>query len=693
MAKLTIDVVREFLLPMQGQEVTLDQLRHELGIEKNLPNGALNSAFDDIRTIVFHLVEQRIVSPSGKRGYYKVIKQVWPVRVFLPDRETRPPFTLMFPQDRDRQVEMDFAQDIVIREGDIVLISGLSNFGKALRNGTSVLTPNGWLSIDNLVIGDTIFDSDGRATIVQGVYPQGFRHCYRFTFNDGTFIDSDDEHLWQIQTNYSRLVKLTGHKNPNKSWHQWSILSTNKIVNLCGIGEISPRRRFIIPNNEPIQFQGRTVILDPYLLGLLLGDGGLGEYTPKISTVSPEIIAYIKELGIHVNHISKCDYRLLGISKQIRNLGLTGTKSDTKFVPRDYLFNDITTRTAVLQGLMDTDGYMHKNSQSIEYSTCSKQLANDVTFLVRSLGGRCKTYNYDSHYTKNGQRFDAKTKYRVNIKIDNLNLFRLERKAKRYKGFVKTSQRVIRRIDDIGVDMTTCIRIDSPTGLFVAKDFIVTHNTTLCLNFCGENINQHPILMGNEYTQIVPSELDPTKTDYVPSPRFTNRLEAMNWVEWVDVDGNDKFTLLPVWEDYAEHIVKDRINIIDWINLPGEYYGISPLMEGIKHAIGRGIGIIALQKNEGNTAGRGGSMTRDFADCELLLDKFGDNDVLLTIGKVKEYNKRVIGRTFAYSIVNSGMSIVNFREVRKCPKCHGFGVIKGQQCDSCDGNKYIEGGV
>ncbi len=207
--------------------------------------------------------------------------------------------------------------------------------------------------------------------------------------------------------------------------------------------------------------------------------------------------------------------------------------------------------------------------------------------------------------------------------------------------------------------------------------------TTLCLNFCGENIDKNPVLMGNEYTSLVESE-------YVPSPRFFNRLEAMDWVEWVNKEGNDKFTLLPVRNDYAEHIVKDKINIIDWINIEGEYYMISPVTEAIKKQLGKGVGIIALQKNEGNTAGRGGAPTRDFADLELLVDKFGKSDVLLTIGKVKEYKNPIIGKTYVYSIVDQGVKIVGFREVKKCPVCWGKGYKGDKECPTCLGKKFID---
>ncbi len=212
--------------------------------------------------------------------------------------------------------------------------------------------------------------------------------------------------------------------------------------------------------------------------------------------------------------------------------------------------------------------------------------------------------------------------------------------------------------------------------------------TTLALHFCGENIKYNPILMGNEYTTRVGDT-----EDYEPTPRFLNRLDNMDWVRWTNGDGMDNFTLLPVKEDYAEHIVKDRINIIDWINLDAsKLYGISKVEEDIKAELGRGIGIIVLQKGEGDMA-RGGQFTKDFIDCELLIDKFTEHESMLTIGKVKEYTKSVMGRKFAFGIFQ-GVKITNFREITKCNICYGKGWKKSGNtnipCDDCMKTGYVD---
>jgi len=182
---------------------------------------------------------------------------------------------------------------------------------------------------------------------------------------------------------------------------------------------------------------------------------------------------------------------------------------------------------------------------------------------------------------------------------------------------------------------------------------------------------------GNEYTKLV-------NDIYVPDQRFLNRLRDIDGIEWLDEEGNDKLTLLPVMGDYAEHIVPDRLNIIDWINLDAnQLYGISKVMEDIKANLGKGVAVVALQKSAGADAGRGGQFTKDFTDCELLLDGWDNtDDTLLTIGTIKEKTKPIMGKTYIFSHWN-GARIINFREVRKCPKCFTRGYTKMGPCDNC----------
>ena len=251
-------------------------------------------------------------------------------------------------------------------------------------------------------------------------------------------------------------------------------------------------------------------------------------------------------------------------------------------------------------------------------------------------------------------------------------------------------------------DIDTMMEMDFAKDVVIREGDLVTvggvksvGKTHLALNFIGENINIHPVLMGNEYTII----LEDGKNDV--AQRFYKRLKVMSitnadnggWIEWRDEMGNDKFTLLPVDSDYAEHIVKNRLNIIDWIDLDGSrLYDIGHLLKGVKKNLGRGVGIVFLQKSGANIDPRGGQFVRDYSDLEIILDNFGDSDVLLTIRGCKEMTAPILGKTYAYhlSFKDSGTQTHNFREVKKCPACKGTGYTKQQKCEMCWGLKFVE---
>jgi len=274
--------------------------------------------------------------------------------------------------------------------------------------------------------------------------------------------------------------------------------------------------------------------------------------------------------------------------------------------------------------------------------------------------------------------------------------YKVVRQVQRVRVFIKDRERRppfnlrFPRDFDTGMEMSFSEQIVIREGDIITIGGVSNYGKTcLALNFCAENIDHLPILMGNEYTTRV-GDTD----EYEPTPRFLNRLDSMDWVEWVNGTGEDKFILLPVKEDYAEHIVKDRINIVDWINLEGgRLYEISRVMDDIKAEVGRGIPILVLQKDASSDAPRGKSFAKDFTDCELLIDKFTETESMLTIGKVKEYTGYVIGRKYAFGIFQ-GVKITNFREIVKCNLCYGKGWKKAgntsMPCDDCRRTGYVD---
>ncbi len=362
--------------------------------------------------------------------------------------------------------------------------------GRAQPYFSSILTPRGYVPIGNLHVGDNVVGADGAPTRVVGVYPQGRKEIFRVTMQDGASTLCCAEHLWAVYTRDDR--------RRNKDFR---VLETREISERLRCAHY---HRFELPLiSAPVQFPSRAVPLDPYALGLLLGDGCLtGKTTPSFSTSDVELAHALGAAleGVDVAWKSGVDYVLRNahggrggiivanpVTAVLRDLGLCGTRSSTKFVPEAYLYNTADVRLAVLQGLLDTDGgpvVQTGRTCRIQYGTASTRLRDDVIFLVRSLGGiaysRCRPAAGRPPGRARGRAvrhvWDA---HLLDIRLPtSLQPFRLLRKRARYQehggGHLA---RYVDRIERVGEHEAVCIRVDAPDSLYVTDDCIVTHNT------------------------------------------------------------------------------------------------------------------------------------------------------------------------------------------------------------------------
>ena len=340
--------------------------------------------------------------------------------------------------------------------------------GKSLKNGEPVLTIDGFKPIEEITVGDVVFDGNGQQTTVTGVYPQGIREIYRIKFDDGTHVDCDGEHLWKT---IIRQGKEKG--NPR-------IKSTNDM--LSEYGEKPPVfARWRIPKAPIIEIEKKDIPIDPYTLGAILGDGHIYGSNSFVSftTADREILEYLICDGIStLSH--KFGYGLKGLSQQIISLSLNGKTCENKFIPNDYLFNNYDCRLSVLKGLMDTDGSVDKRDGTCEFNSASKELAEGLAFIVRSIGGQAKIRKRSSFYRNDeGEKVQCLDSYRVRV-ISPVCPFRLERKAIYWKKRERISfDRYVHTIKKIGSYHATCIRVDSDDHTFLTRNNIVTHNSQL----------------------------------------------------------------------------------------------------------------------------------------------------------------------------------------------------------------------
>lgn len=365
-----------------------------------------------------------------------------------------------------------------------LFLSGAYGSGKAQPKTSKVLTPNGWVKMGDISIGDTVITGNGNPTKVLEIHPQGEQDIYGIWFTDKTYTECTIDHLWEVWTNDTK-----GRNNPNK------ILPLSKIINNYIGNDGYPI--YFIPIANNIEFTPVDIKIHPYLLGLILGDGGISNNTINFTTADLEIIEYIKNIlpdGITViKRSGKYGYGISGrmgkenpITRYLREYNLMGFTAEHKFIPNKYKYNTIETRLQVLQGLFDTDGSVSGKS-NIDYITVSYQLALDVQELVQSLGGRATlSIKENTYYTYKGERKKGLTAYRIYAKLpNNIIPFRLSRKADIIRNNLKYRQREVTRgikhIELVGRKDAQCITVEDNSGLYITDNYIVTHNSmSLC---------------------------------------------------------------------------------------------------------------------------------------------------------------------------------------------------------------------
>jgi replicative DNA helicase len=374
-----------------------------------------------------------------------------------------------------------------LQDGDLIIVAGRPSMGKANPLDAKVRTPHGWSEMGALQVGDALASIDGRPSIVTGVYPQGVRQVYRISFSDGRSAEACAEHLWRV---YYR------------DWPQPRILSTQKLLEM--LGKKRYQHRLWIDQVSGDFGTSEPLPVDPWVLGALLGDGSLSGHTIFFTTADEEMVERMAELvapavGMHKHMGSRHDWTLSRtraeagrnrwgwsphpLQKALRELGLWGLHSYEKHIPRLYRNACRQARLSLLQGLLDTDGWVEKFG-AVRFCTTSYRLARDVVELVRSLGGCCTLTDKRTTYTYAGAVKAGRIAYVLNISHpDPRSLFRISHKRDRLPERPTRLRRpVITSIVPSRVVPTQCISVSHPSKLYIIDDYVVTHNTSLALN-------------------------------------------------------------------------------------------------------------------------------------------------------------------------------------------------------------------
>ena len=284
----------------------------------------------------------------------------------------------------------------MFKDKDTTVIYAPAGAGKFLRNDARIYTPTGYTLMGDIKVGDVVLDGWGNPCKVQGVFPQGRRPMYKILFSDRTHLDVGAEHL--------NVVYRYNQDKKKKEYYVVNPVELKELVDNAGKQTI----RVDIPKVKG--FVSKDVPVDPYLLGSLIGNGGL-TCDMRFTNSEEDVLLKVKDkLSLYdctLVHIGKYDYRIVACGNgekrrefrdKLKTLG-SHVKSIEKHIPSQYLYNTFETRLELLRGLIDTDGYISKGGK-IVFTTSSSRLSEDFAELCRSLGIRDTVSEKQGKYIK-----------------------------------------------------------------------------------------------------------------------------------------------------------------------------------------------------------------------------------------------------------------------------------------------------
>ena len=369
--------------------------------------------------------------------------------------------------------------------GDLIILAARPGMGKAQPLDSMVLTASGWKPMGSLRLGEALASVDGGPSQVAGIFPQGEKQIYRITFSDGRSAECCGEHLWKVRY---------------RDWDSDRIISTDDLRSMLTRKRYAGRLSIDLFAGD---FGAESELpIDPWMLGIIIGDGNLCSGQVRFSSKDAEIIERVASLlpaGLRLSQAGGYDYRISSppsggrpnpVKDALKGLGLFGLRSHEKFIPRAYLEASRSQRWELLRGLMDSDGWAEKFG-AIRLTTSSARLADDICTLVRSLGGVCSVKERSVTYTYKGERKAGRNGFTCRIRFENgYEAFSLKRKAERAVRKSGTVRLTIRSIEASRVADAQCISVSHPSRLYITDEFVVTHNTALALHLAHRSLRR-----------------------------------------------------------------------------------------------------------------------------------------------------------------------------------------------------------
>ncbi len=360
--------------------------------------------------------------------------------------------------------------------GNLEVICGPMWSGKCLGEDTPILMHNGIIkSVQDIKQGDIIMGDDSSPRNVLSIC-SGESELFKVTPSFGDPYVVNDEHILSLKCSFAPK-KYENTVNPK--------FKKGKVVNISVkdfLAESKSFRSYYKGYRVGVEFKHTDVPLDPYILGIWLGDGT--SKVPEITSIDIEVINALKDyangIGLFVRNYKISYHVTTGVSgrknhftETLRLLNVFGNKH----IPFLYKSNSRDIRLSVLAGLLDTDGCYNEERHSYSITQKSEALSYDIVFLARSLGFVCYWAYAEKYCVYKGER-----RYGLyyNIHISGSLLHEIPCRIPRKKAVSHTNRNDLLvgiNVESIGFGKYYGFEIDG-NHLFLLGDFTVTHNTS-----------------------------------------------------------------------------------------------------------------------------------------------------------------------------------------------------------------------
>ena len=384
--------------------------------------------------------------------------------------------------------------------------------GKLCADSTPVLTTTGWKTHGNLIIGDKVYGVNGNIIDILNINKKDYAN-YIVEFSDGEKIRCHEDHEWTLHD-------ITKRKNP-------ATIETKELIDNIKTYK-SQRSRFFLPNIKPLTFGEKELSIDPYYLGLWLGDGKSCNDTISHSPNDMESVDSIKyELSSRSIHkdtgVVYSSYAKNNLYKHFKNLNLY----NNKHIPEIYKYSSIKQRLNLIAGLIDSDGSVAKNCNKIRIINTNKSIIDGCVEILRSLGLRpyVSIQKPKKGHIHNGNLIQGKkVVYTIGF-VSNIDIpTRLPRKK------IKVTKLNRIAITDVRYEPNgekgNCIMVDSDDGLYLAgKHLIPTHNSV----FFSEMLNIYDMFLF-PYRRIIVESSNQEQANRIVG-EMTKIIQANEWLK------------------------------------------------------------------------------------------------------------------------------------------------------------------